>query len=237
MPKLPSHPPEFDSYADKYDELLQDPIRESFAAEKTFFVRRKLQVIDDFFRRRHIDSRKLRWLDVGCGMGDLLKSGRDRFASASGCDPSAKMLQACGDIEVRQQTDISQLPFESERFDFVTVVCVYHHIPMAERVAFTREALRVLRPNGILAIIEHNPWNPVTRIIVSRAPVDANAHLLSSAEVRNIIKTAGATPIGCRYFLYLPQKLHELAGFVESGLERIPMGGQYIVFSRVATAP
>ena len=55
----------------------------------------------------------------------------------------------------------------------------------------TREAARVLRPGGVFAIIEHNPLNPATRLIVRRLPMDRNAILLGARETRRLLRAAG----------------------------------------------
>ena len=235
MPGTPDDPAEFDAYARQYAELIRDPIREKFATESRFFAERKLQVIDAFFRRRGVDTHRLHWLDVGCGLGDLLKLGRPRFASVSGCDPSREMLQACSDLKPRHQTTIDQLPFDSAAFDFVTAVCVYHHVAEDQRLSLTREIFRVLKPGGVAAIIEHNPWNPATRLIVSRTPVDANAKLLTAPEVRRLARGANARIAATRYFLYLPEQIYKRLGFIENGLSGLPFGGQYVVFAEKGT--
>jgi hypothetical protein len=43
------------------------------------------------------------------------------------------------------------------------------------------EMARVLRPGGVVCIMEHNQWNPVTQLIVRRARMDDGA-ILSSRE-------------------------------------------------------
>ncbi len=42
-------PPEFDSYAREYSELLRDPVRDRFATTPLFFHQRKWSVIREFF--------------------------------------------------------------------------------------------------------------------------------------------------------------------------------------------
>ena len=230
MPETHDDKPEFDAFAREYAELLKDPIREKFAGESQFFFERKLDVIKAFFRGRHMDTGRMNWLDVGCGLGDLLKMGRASFASATGCDPSREMLQACGDLTVHHQPTIDQLPFESGSFDFVTAVFVYHHVPVGQRVPLTKEILRVIKPGGVLAIIEHNPLNPATRLIVSRTPVDAHAKLLTAAAARRLGGASGAQILQTRYFLYLPEQIYRRVGFIEDSLGWFPMGGQYAVW-------
>jgi SAM-dependent methyltransferase len=232
MPEPPERTPEFDSYAREYSELIRDPLREKFAAESRFFAERKLQVIQAFFRGMNLETRNMTWLDVGCGFGDLLKMGRASFASVKGCDPSKEMLGAAGDLDVRHQPSDVELPFDSHSFDFVTAVCVYHHIAREQRGKLTAEIMRVMRPGGIFALIEHNPWNPVTRLIVSRSPVDQHAILLYAGEGARMAQAAGAAVLQTRYFLFLPESFYRRAGWVENAARSIPLGGQYVVFSR-----
>jgi len=221
---------EFDRYARDYENLLRDPIRDRFAAGAEFFHLRKWLVIQDFLRRHSTRSKELCWLDVGCGRGELLHLGQAHFRTALGCDPSAEMLRECEGLAVTHQPEPARLPFDDRSFDFITAVCVYHHLGQAERVALTDEARRVLRPGGLFAIFEHNPANPATRLVVGRAPVDSNAVLLRARESRRLMRGAGLAPLETLYYLYLPQRLFEFAGRLERFLTRIPLGGQYAVF-------
>ncbi len=229
--------PEFDGLSGDYERLLSDPIRERFTgATPKFFHVRKRDVIRDFFRRQRVDTRTLSFLDVGCGKGELLTLLRDDFGQVFGCDPSAGMLGAEGlsakGIQTRVQRDPQGLPFDDGQFDFVTAVCVYHHFPPDLRPNLTAQVRRVLRPGGWFALIEHNPYNPVTRLIVSRTRVDANAILLRPSESRRLLRGAGFGIDAQRYFLYCPERLYRRFPRLESALRRIPLGGQYSVFGR-----
>ena len=63
----------FDQLSSSYEELLRDPLRDRFARqEPAFFHRRKGDVIRRFFRRWDLATSELRYLDVGCGKGELL---------------------------------------------------------------------------------------------------------------------------------------------------------------------
>jgi SAM-dependent methyltransferase len=221
---------EFDTYAESYADLIRDPIRERFASTSRFFAERKLEIIQDFCSRTGTDTRKLDWLDVGCGQGELLRLGRPYFRTASGCDPSKGMLEYCSGLNIRHQPSIDVLPFDDNCYDFVTVVCVYHHVPVDRRLPLTQEVLRLLRPEGILCVIEHNPWNPVTRWIVSRTPVDADAQLLSAVRARRLLSAAGITVRDSRFFLLLPEQLYKHFSTVEILLGSVPLGGQFVLF-------
>lgn len=229
--------PDFDALSGSYEDLLQDPLRDRFTGGASgFFHVRKRDLMRDFFRRRHVDTRNLSLLDIGCGKGELLTLLREDFEQVCGCDPSPGMLAAGGlsakGIQTCMQHDPQRLPFDDARFDVITAVCVYHHVAPDLRPSLTAEVRRVLRPGGWFAIIEHNPYNPVTRLIVSRSPVDAGAILLRASETRRLLRGGGFRVDAQRYFLYCPERLYRQFGGFESALQAIPFGGQYAVFAR-----
>ena len=78
-------------------------------------------------------------------------------------DVQAEMLQKAGS-KLRKagvtnfqtsQADGKELPFEDSSFDAIFMVTVFGEIE--ERSAFLKEAVRVLRPKGVLSITEHHP--------------------------------------------------------------------------------
>lgn len=87
--------PEFDKYSASYEELLKDPLRDRFAASSDFFFTLASGIlIRDYFARRGTDSKRLRYLDVGCGKGELVTLLARDFAHTAGCDPSSGMLDS-----------------------------------------------------------------------------------------------------------------------------------------------
>jgi ubiquinone/menaquinone biosynthesis C-methylase UbiE len=226
-------PAEIDDYSSDYEKLVTDPVRSSFGGGSSeFFHKRKMELLLRFFRRRGLRPSAMSWLDVGCGRGELLELGRPHFRECAGCDPSSGMLSAAGAaIEVRPQTSATGVPFDSQAFDLVTAVCVYHHVVPEDRLELTKEIRRVLRPGGMFVMIEHNPLNPVTKLVVSRVPLDKDAQLLSARTARSISTTAGLEPVRTEYFLYFPKSLYEKIGRVENSLIGLPLGGQYASYS------
>jgi SAM-dependent methyltransferase len=227
---------EFDAWSATYDELLKDPVRDCFARRAEFFHLRKRDIVCDYFATKPRGMRELKYLDVGCGKGELTRLLEPEFGSVAGCDPSSGMLEAAQSpspgVEFRLQSNPGIIPFEDNAVDFVTAVCVYHHVPPAERANLTREVRRVLKPNGVFALIEHNPWNPVTRFIVSRTPVDADAILLRPKETRHLLQEQDFDIDRECYFLYLPEVLYERCARLEAALSRLPLGGQYVIFGK-----
>jgi SAM-dependent methyltransferase len=223
---------EFDQYARDYEAMQRDPLRHSFSQDGTFFFERKWLLIRSYLTSLGLDPSSMHWLDIGCGKGELLRLGRPEVASITGCDVSTGMLALCPDIDSRPMTDPRRIPFPDQSFDFLTAVCVYHHVPPLERAPLTLEAARVLRPGGVFAIIEHNPVNPATRLIVSRLAMDRNAILLGAWEARRLLREAGFANLNTSYFLYLPEKPFRMFSGLEKALKRVPLGGQDAVFAR-----
>jgi SAM-dependent methyltransferase len=225
-------PAEFDKYAATYQELLDDPIRNRFAPGSSFFFERKWMLIAEYFSRIGLETSNADWLDVGCGRGELLRLGKPHFRTVAGCDVSAEMMAASTGLPVRKQEQLESLPFEDASFDFITAVCVFHHVVPEQRPLLLRDMVRVMRPGGICCIIEHNPLNPVTQLIVRRTPVDADARLLSSGMTRRLMRSAGLSQCDTVHFLYFPAKLYARLRGVEALLDRVPLGGQYAVMAR-----
>lgn len=223
---------EFDHLAADYKELLNDSVREYFAPGSGFLLTRKIDMLLDFAAQQGVDTRQITWLDVGCGQGDLLRTARPHFAKALGCDVSRGMIAACRDLEVVHQSDPRRLPFEAGSIDWVTAVCIFHHIVPSERPPLVADIYRVLRPGGVFAMIEHNPLNPAVQLIVRRTPVDKNAQLLTARTARRLLQDSPMEIVATQYFLYVPQRAYGWAAPVERALNQVPLGGQYVVFGR-----
>lgn len=223
---------EFEKYALAYSQLLDDPVRNRFTRDPLHFHWRKWILIERLLNRRRLKPQSLTWLDVGCGRGELLALAGDRFDRAIGCDPSCGMLPSDSLFNVYQQPSPSELPFDDRSIDFATAVCVLHHVHGTNRQALMKEIRRVLRPAGLCCIVEHNPWNPVTRRIVKRCPVDVDAELLSSRDVKDLVQGSGFRCLHLEYFLYLPERAFRKFAAAEFLLGRLPLGGQYAVFGQ-----
>jgi SAM-dependent methyltransferase len=139
------------------------------------------------------------------------------------------MIESCTDLNVAiQQTPVS-IPLPDRSVDWVTAVCVYHHIDPRDRLRLCADIARVLTPGGIFTVIEHNPLNPAVRVMVKRIPVDEHAVLLTAGESRRMMRAARFEIAATRYFLYVPQRIYRRARAVETALARVPLGGQYCV--------
>jgi demethylmenaquinone methyltransferase/2-methoxy-6-polyprenyl-1,4-benzoquinol methylase len=114
-----------------------------------------------WYRRKSLREAGLRAgmdvLDVGCGPGLTTQSALDLAGPSGrviGLDPSSGMLHEAKKGPCRQlvQGVGEQLPFPDARFDFLSMGYALRHVADL-RVAF-REYRRVLRPGGILLLLE-----------------------------------------------------------------------------------
>ena len=96
-------------------------------------------------------------LEIGCGVGRMLRPLSCRFKLACGVDISEEMLQSamkgcsCLPNIVFHQTDGSTLRgIDDDSFDYCVSAGVFQHITSFEAIAsYVNEALRILKPDGV----------------------------------------------------------------------------------------
>jgi len=54
-----------------------------------------------------------------------------------------------------------------------------------------KNILGALKPGGLFAFWENNPWNPGTRIVMSRIPFDRDAEIISPPAAKRLLRRAG----------------------------------------------
>lgn len=109
-----------------------------------------------------------RVLDLGCGPGDgavaLARGGVD----AIGLDYSQGMLDAAKKERLVQgrlaRGDAGRLPFRDGAFDKIVCTNSFHHYP--DHVAALREMRRVLKPGGLLVLVDPRKDNVFGRLAI-----------------------------------------------------------------------
>lgn len=215
---------DFDDYSEDYDELLRESTK-LYAEDSEYFARYKVDLI------RHAARRPVtRVLEYGCGTGRNIGYLQGAFPNARivGTDVSAASLQIAAANNPDAQFEVENECLELGAFDLIFVASVFHHIPPVERAAVMATLARRLAPGGSIDIFEHNPFNPVTRRIVSTCPFDADAILLKPAELRSLFRHAGLHLQRQTYCLFVPPRLSWFLP-LEKFLGWLPLGGQYWV--------
>lgn len=230
---------EFDKHAARYDGGLDNPVKRLMGNSADQFIAVKARWL--LRREKGLRTGRLRMLDYGCGAGDLMRvlAGLGARASFTGCDVSQGMLDeaarrwppALGPAPALARQDGARTPFDDGRFDIATISAVLHHVPPAERPAVYGELARLLKPGGRVYVFEHNPRNPLVRYVVARTPIDANAILLDSQEVRHGLLGSARYELDTDYLMFMPPSLPFLRG-VDRALAWLPLGAQYAVTAR-----
>ena len=110
-----------------------------------------------------------------------------------------------------------------------------HHVPPAQWSGFVQEMHRVVRPGGIVVVVEHNRLNPLTTFIVKTCPLDRNAVLVPVGALRRHMSAAGLMELKSRYILFSPFD-HRFVRAIEGSIGWLPLGAQYVcVGERIAS--
>lgn len=219
---------DFDDYTANYNQLLHQQTG-FFASDDAYFATYKIQIV-----REYILEEPRRILEFGCGIGRNIRFLCEAFHSAEimGSDVSDMSLEVARtenpSIFFWQEGDADAAQGD---FDLILVAGVFHHIPPSERVAVARLLFSRLVPGGLVFVFEHNPYNPVTRRIVSNCPYDEDAVLLKPGELKDLLWQGGLAVEEWRFSLFFPQWLKPALP-LERYIGWLPLGGQYWMLAR-----
>jgi SAM-dependent methyltransferase len=184
------------------------------------------------------------YLDFGCGNGRMLKSLLESYAVMPlveqgrlrlfGFDTSVESVNEArgliGDDRVCLVSDLNHLPGDI-RFDFVICCHVFHHIPPAERAQTVARLATRMKPLSRLVIWEHNPFNPMGRMLVKMCPFDRDARLLTLNQTKSLFEKNSFRYREHAYVNVFPPRWLRLdaVAAIEAKLSVLPIGAQYWV--------
>lgn len=211
----------------EYDEMLHRGLKLS-GETREFFMRGRVEDMSAVLAGLEAPRRIL---DLGCGLGHTAKHLASVFAGAQvlGLDTSSEALEHAAARYGGERVGFRHLDefVPDGDFDLCYVNGVFHHIAPADRPAAVHTVLAALSPGGLFAFFENNPWNPGTRMVMSRIPFDRGAQTLSPRNARALLDSCGFRSIRpTRYLFFFPKPLGWLR-FAEPHLRRAPLGAQY----------
>lgn len=224
---------EFDEFAGDYDAALNKGLRftgekkEYYAAGRVTWLKRRLAAC-------HLPLPET-CLDYGCGTGTSAPqlTGLLDIKNYLGYDPSSESVEEAtrlhGQAHIRFTSRLEEIPPGSVDMAFCNGV--FHHIPPTQRAQSVQDIVRALKPGGVFAFWENNPWNPVVRLLMRLVPFDRDAIMLWPLEARHLVCRGSLTFIDRTYFFVYPSVLAFLRPS-EPSLCRVPLGGQYLLLFR-----
>jgi SAM-dependent methyltransferase len=218
----------FDEYASSYDEDLRKALSVS-GEDKNYFAHGRMAWLAEWLRFHGASADSI--LDFGCGTGSATPFIKQCLnpGEITGVDVSADSLRIA-----RESYGAANILFNlieepaPERFDVAFCNGVFHHIDPVERQQSLAYVFDSLKPGGIFALFENNPWNPATRYVMSRCAFDKDAITLPPTETRRRMQDAGFEILSTRFLFIFPALLKVLRP-LEAPLSPLPFGTQYCV--------
>ncbi len=220
---------DFDEYAGDYDRALAEGLSVS-GESKEFFARGRVEWLKGL-----LAETPGRVIDYGCGTGSSTEFLLEVLGAShvTGVDVSRASLRVARETYPSVAAEFHEIagyePVADHDLAFTNGV--FHHIPPTERAASVDYVWRSLRPGGVFAFWENNPWNPGTRYVMSKCPFDEDAITLSPPEARRLIGAGGFEVARTTFQFIFPRVLSVLRP-LEAALARFPLGAQYLVLAK-----
>jgi SAM-dependent methyltransferase len=222
----------FDKYAAEYDNALSQGLSVS-GETKNYFARRRIEWLRDRLQKDMACVDHI--MDYGCGTGSSAPLLSEILGANAlvGTDKSVESLQiATHNFGSKTATFLRFDEYQPDgRFDLVYCNGVFHHIALSERAAAVNYIFRSLRPGGYFAFWENNPWNPGTRLVMSRIPFDRDAITITARGARALVRSGGFEILRTDFLFIFPNILNSLR-WIEPFCTSFPLGAQYLVLCR-----
>jgi SAM-dependent methyltransferase len=220
---------DFDSFAADYVSIHQQNIAIS-GEDSTYFADYKLGCL----QRLAGEGFRQPVLDYGCGIGILTERLARRFSPVHGYDPSSESLKQARSRAPSAVFHDKQEAIPQAHFGLAVMANVLHHVEPDQRQALVGQVARKLLPgSGRLVVFEHNPFNPLTRLVVSRCQFDEGVQLLRPSELGRLLERNGFSNRRLSYIVFFPRPL-ALFRPAEPYLGWLPLGAQVMAVGTAA---
>jgi trans-aconitate methyltransferase len=225
----------FDAFVDDYEAACARGVGLS-GESRDYFAARRIRLTAFWCASRIVVDRIV---DFGCGLGHSTPYLSAAFPNASitGVDTSVHTIAAARRRYGSERTNFTSDPasVRPQSAQLVYSNGTFHHIEPQDRLHHVRMIWQYLKPEGLFALWENNPWNPGTRLVMNRIPFDRDAKTLSFRESQRMLKRGGFAIVATSFHFYFPAALKALRPS-EPLLRRLPLGAQYCVLARRSEA-
>ena len=224
-------PVDFDDYAQSYEDTLNAALALGGETSDYFY----LYKVDCLKRHLKDLDKPYIALDFGSGIGTLSALIAKEFPHwiVYAYDVSRESIQRAAEKwrQADNLTFINAWP-EGVQFDVIIAANVFHHVPIHVRKSTLKSLRYLLKPDGQIVIFEHNPWNPLTRLVVRNCEFDRDAELISLTHFGKVAIGSGLGICHRQYIVFFPSLLKILRP-LERLLGWLPLGAQYMLILKV----
>lgn len=122
-------------------------------------------------------------LDLGCSSGVAELFLDSYFRNIVAIDVNRNLLNQTLKLKLKRTTflcsNAADLPFKKDSFDLTIAFSLLHHLPFEQQLSVLEDAKRVTRGDGLIIMLEYNPFNPVTQFSVRMNKQDKDSRLIT----------------------------------------------------------
>lgn len=223
----------FDDYVETYQRVVQSSI-DFIGQDVDFFIELKANILIDIAKKYFPDIDKIKVLDIGSGIGLTDSYLAHKIKNLYGVDVESGIINKAKtrnpSVNYSQYNGL-KLPFNDNEFDITLAINVMHHVNPADWKNFASEMYRVVKKGGLAVLFEHNPYNPLTKLAVSKCEFDKGAVLLKKGTLKKIFLTVGFKFVNGSYIVFFPFR-YNFFRIIEKGFSWLFLGAQYYIINR-----
>ena len=201
----------FDEHAKNYHKKIDHSLRRLVDSSGDYFIQKKCDLIEELVKEISVHVSSPVIVDIGCGIGDFERLLPDNIGKITALDLSYQSVKVAFNHNPSGKANFGQadavaIPLPDSFADLVFISCVFHHLS-GNSLAVLAEMVRICKPGCLIVCFEHNPFNPLTQLVVRTTPLDKNAQLVSHQVMCESLSDVGVEIIDRRFFLFAPKKV------------------------------